>query len=125
MGCIVYQTNKKTGIVYAYWNESYRDPVTKKPTAHRTYMGRVDPETKMIIEKAEKGKRNRSKIDLAPAQASESSVREMQKRMDELQLQLAKANETITKLTDHVKRTDAAIKKLGDVIGTLPPYQFV
>ena len=48
--------------MYAYWNESYRDPITRKPTARRTYMGRVDPETKEIVKKAENGKRNRSPV---------------------------------------------------------------
>ena len=29
MAFTVYQTNKKTGTVYAYSQENYRDPVTK------------------------------------------------------------------------------------------------
>ena len=45
MACIVYQTNKKTGVQYAYRSESYMDPVTKNPTARRTYLVRVDPNT--------------------------------------------------------------------------------
>ena len=51
MSCIIYQTNKKTGIKYAYKSESYRDPVTKKPRSKRTYLGRVDPITDEIIQK--------------------------------------------------------------------------
>ena len=57
MATIVYQTNKNNGKVYAYRSESYRDPVTKKPRSRRTYLGRVDPSTKRIIPKGEKGKR--------------------------------------------------------------------
>lgn len=64
MAYTVYQTNKKTGVVYAYRAESYRDPETGKPKSHRTYLGRVDPVTKMIIGKAENGKRNRSQLGL-------------------------------------------------------------
>ena len=62
MACIVYRTNKKNGVVYAFRSESYRDPVTKQPKSRRTYLGRVDPVTKEIIPKAEDGKRNRSKL---------------------------------------------------------------
>ena len=61
MSTIVYQTNKATGTIYAYRSESYRDPVTKRPKTHRTYLGIVDPETKAIVPKAEVGKRNRTK----------------------------------------------------------------
>lgn len=68
MSCIVYVTNKKTNTKYAYRSESYRDPVTKAPKSHRTYLGRVDPLTNEIIPKAEKGKRNRSPIGGNPLQ---------------------------------------------------------
>ena len=51
MAFIVYQTNKKTGTVYAYRQEAYRDPVTKRPKSKKTYLGRVDPVTKQIVEK--------------------------------------------------------------------------
>ncbi len=62
MASTVYRTNKKTGTVYAYSCESYRDPVTKKPKSRRTYLGRVDPATNLIIPKGEPGTRNRSKL---------------------------------------------------------------
>ena len=58
----IYCTNKKTGVTHAYASESYRDPVTKKTKARRTYLGRVDPVTKMIIPKAPPGSRNRTKL---------------------------------------------------------------
>ena len=54
MAFIVYQTNKKTGTVYAYRQEAYRDPVTKRPKSKKTYLGRVDPVTKQIVEKIRK-----------------------------------------------------------------------
>ena len=55
MSYIVYKKNKKNGAIYAYRQESYRDPVTRKPRNTRTYLGRFDPETNTIIEKAERG----------------------------------------------------------------------
>ena len=96
MATIVYQTNKKTGVVYAYRSESYRDPITKKPTSRRTYLGRVDPVTKEIIRKAEEGKRNRSKLidkskgELSLAEAvsriteQEKQIKNLQDKVDEL-----------------------------------------
>ena len=64
MAFIVYQTNKKTGTVYAYRQEAYRDPVTKRPKSKKTYLGRVDPVTKQIVEKNTEGKRNRQKLGM-------------------------------------------------------------
>ena len=61
MSSVAYQTGKN-GTKYAYESESFRDPVTHKPKSKRKYLGRVDPETGMIIPKAAEGKRNRSKI---------------------------------------------------------------
>ena len=60
MASIIYRTNHKTGAVYAYRSESYRDPVTKKPRNKRTYLGRVEPETKKIIPKNDDKMKNRS-----------------------------------------------------------------
>ena len=70
MAFMAYRTNKKTGVVYAYSVESYRDPTTKKPKSRRTYLGRVDPVTKLIVGKASDGKRNRSKLGTADATAA-------------------------------------------------------
>ncbi len=49
MAAIVYQTNKKTGITYAYESVSHWDKVKQQSWAKRTCIGRVDPETKEII----------------------------------------------------------------------------
>lgn len=49
MSCIVYQTDKKSGIKYAYESVSYWDKDKKQPRSKRKYIGRVDPETGEII----------------------------------------------------------------------------
>ena len=49
MSCIVYQTNKKTGVRYAYESISYWDPDKKQPRSRRKYIGKVDPETGELI----------------------------------------------------------------------------
>jgi len=49
MVSIVYQTNKKTGITYAYESISYWDKEKQQSRARRKCIGRVDPVTKEII----------------------------------------------------------------------------
>jgi len=49
MPSIVYQTDKKTGIKYAYESTSYWDKEKKQPRSKRRYIGKVDPETGEII----------------------------------------------------------------------------
>ena len=46
---IVYQTDKRSGITYAYENQSFWDPELKRSKSRRRLIGRVDPETKEII----------------------------------------------------------------------------
>lgn len=46
---IVYHTNKKTGITYAYENKSYWDKEKKQSRASRKLIGKVDPTTGKII----------------------------------------------------------------------------
>jgi transposase len=49
MATIVYQTNKKTGITYAYESVSYWDKKKQQSRAKRKCIGRLDPETQKII----------------------------------------------------------------------------
>ena len=49
MAAIVYQTNKQTGITYAYESVSYWDKEKQQSRARRKCIGRVDPETQKIV----------------------------------------------------------------------------
>lgn len=49
MAAIVYQTDKRSGITYAYKSVSYWDPEKKQSRARRTLIGRVDKETGEIV----------------------------------------------------------------------------
>lgn len=49
MAAIVYQTNIKTGVTYAYESVSYWDKEKKQSRAKRKCIGKVDPETKKIV----------------------------------------------------------------------------
>ena len=62
MASVVFQTDKRNGSTYAYSLESVHDPVTGKNKQKRTYIGRVDPISQKIVEKAAFGKRNRGGI---------------------------------------------------------------
>ena len=46
---IIYQTDKRSGITYAYENKAYWDKEKKQSRSKRTLIGRVDPETGNII----------------------------------------------------------------------------
>ena len=46
---IVYQTNKKTGITYAYENEAYWDKEKRQSRAKRKLLGKVDKDTGEIV----------------------------------------------------------------------------
>ena len=46
---VVYHTNKKTGVTYAYDNEPYWDKDKKQSRANRKPIGKVDPKTGEII----------------------------------------------------------------------------
>ena len=46
---IVYQTDKRSGITYAYENKAYWDKEKKQSRSKRTLIGRVDPETGKIV----------------------------------------------------------------------------
>ena len=111
MATIVYQTNKKTGVVYAYRSESYRDPVTKKPRSRRTYLGRVDPTTKRIIPKGEKGKRNRSPVSIQEDTPLPEDIQEMIKQQQELILSLQKEVELLSSKNGQLQKTINQISK--------------
>ncbi len=46
---IVYQTDKRSGITYAYENKSFWDKDLKRSRSKRTLIGRVDKETGEIV----------------------------------------------------------------------------
>lgn len=117
MSCIVYITNKKTNTKYAYRSESYRDPITKQPKSHRTYLGRVDPVTNEIIPKAVKGKRSRIPLgtDLPEAAVKESSSSH-QVNIAELQKQVESLRKQQDELKTKVANMDISISKIYSLI---------
>ena len=60
---IVYQTDKRVGITYAYENKAYWDKEKKQSRSKRTLIGRVDPDTGEIIPTEGKRKESARKED--------------------------------------------------------------
>ena len=63
---IVYHTNKKTGITYAYENEPYWDKEKQQSRAKRTPLGRVDPVTGEIVPTREYNKKSKDVTENLP-----------------------------------------------------------
>lgn len=116
MAFIAYVKNKKTGAVYAYSQEAYRDPVTKRPKSKRTYLGRVDPVTHEIVEKAPEGKRNRTKLGEVIDPESNEPTAEISKLIQEQRTIIDQQRQQIEELTQKYNDTLSAIKAVGDMI---------
>ena len=56
MPAIVYQTNKKTGVTYAYESISYWDKDKRQSRAKRKCIGQLDPQTQKVIPNRKKTK---------------------------------------------------------------------
>lgn len=73
MTAIVYQTNKKSGVIYAYKSISHWDKEKQQSRAKRVCIGRVDPETNQIITTRKKAlsavieKTDRGSVSIKPA----------------------------------------------------------
>ncbi|WP_366921547.1 IS1634 family transposase [Metallumcola ferriviriculae] len=59
MAAIVYQTDKRSGITYAYESVSYWDKDKQQSRAKRTLIGRVDSETKEIVPTDGRGRKKK------------------------------------------------------------------
>jgi len=64
MAAIIYQTDKRSGITYAYESVSYWDKEKKQSRARRTLIGRVDKETGEIL--PTDGRNRKAKDDATP-----------------------------------------------------------
>lgn len=70
MAAIIFQTNKKTGVTYAYESVSFWDKEKKQSRAKRKCIGKIDPETKKIVptrKRAVDSVENRAKRGPVPA----------------------------------------------------------
>ena len=104
MSSVVYQTNKQTGITYAYESVSYWDKEKKQPRSKRKYLGRVDPETKEIIRKKDK-KSNSAEIVVGSVdlQVLRKEIEKKDKIISDLQKSLEETNKRYDLLAEKVR----------------------
>ena len=69
MAAIIHQTDKRSGITYAYESISYWDKEKKQSRAKRTLIGRVDKESGEIIPTDGRGRKKRDKKAVPAAES--------------------------------------------------------
>ena len=119
MAYIVYQTDKRTGIKYAYSSESYWDKDKKQPRSKRTFLGKVDPVTGKIIPKNSKEK---TMPEVQPDTTGSRNDLEIEILQNELAAKKALINELnqeIQQLTIRYDTAMKAIKKINKLISPL------
>ena len=62
MAAIVFQTDKRSGITYAYHSVSYWDKDKQQSRAKRTLIGRVDKETGEILPTDGRGRKKKEAV---------------------------------------------------------------
>jgi hypothetical protein len=60
---IIYQTDKRSGITYAYENKAYWDKEKKQSRSKRELIGRVDPATGDIVPTDGRNKKSNNKTE--------------------------------------------------------------
>ena len=95
---IVYQTDKRSGITYAYENQSFWDPELKRSKSKRKLIGRVDPETKEIIPTDGRCKKR------SPSFVAEHQDYVMPKTMKELKAEVTRLLKENSDLKEQIRK---------------------
>ena len=95
---IVYQTDKRSGITYAYENQSFWDPELKRSKSKRKLIGRVDPETKEIVPTDGRCKKR------SPSYEATADEYEMPKTMKELKDEVRRLLKENQELREQLKK---------------------
>ena len=104
MASIVYQTDKKTGIKYAYESTSYWDKEKKQPRSKRRYLGKVDPETGEIIPcRKEDNPIRISEEDATEIVRLRTTIAEQERKITLLEAELQKAKASLDDQTRILK----------------------
>ncbi|MBR2288570.1 MAG: hypothetical protein IJ865_10015 [Clostridia bacterium] len=116
MASTVYQTDKRSGSMYAYLMESVRDPATGKSKPKRTYIGRVDPITKEIIQKAPPGKKNRSGITQKQV---DNINHETKEKLETMRSQIETLQSEVEQLREEKQETDRLLNHIVESIAQI------
>ena len=125
MSCIVRSFNKKSQTTYIYESSSYRDPITKKPCAHRKLIGKLDPATGQMIPTGNRGRPRKATAEASPtkdasAEAESETINKLRTQLIEMTAKYhesdAKAKALDTELRDmkfRMRQIATSLKALG------------
>ena len=108
MASIIKRTNKKSGITYAYSNESYWVPELKQSRSRRRLIGKVDPATGAIVPTGRSGPKRKN----PPPTQLEDQLEDQLADNSELKTDLIDANKTIRSLQQQLDKAVAANSRL-------------
>ena len=94
---IVYQTDKRSGITYAYENQSFWDKELKRSRSKRTLIGRVDKDTRKIIPTDGRCKK------LSPSYQSQADEYQMPRTMKEMRAEIKRLLEENASLKEQLR----------------------
>ncbi len=119
---IVKVLNKKNGITYVYDSVSYWDPEKKQPRNKRKLIGKLDPQTGEMVPTGQRGRKPKDKPQADPKESAVSSERLLkqkeqdQKRILELNQEIAKKNAQIVELEKEVRSLQAVLCQMKDLL---------
>lgn len=119
MPTIVYQTNSKTGVKYAYESVSYWDKDKKAPRSRRRYLGRVDPETGEIIEARKYNKKEENR-DSNADNADTESVMKLTEELESRDALIASLQEELRQMTARFEEVSGILARIHDMSGSVP-----
>lgn len=106
---IVYQTNAKTGTVYAYEATSVWDPTKKKPKSIRKYLGRVGQNGE-IIPPAKRSKESSSSKISAAAEGTPGAMKKLIEEKDSQIDSLTVRNQELQSALDEIQNILTAVQ---------------
>ena len=96
---IVYQTDKRSGITYAYENQSFWDKELKRSRSKRKLIGRVNKETGEIVPTDGRCKK------LSPSYQGQDDGYQMPKTMKEMRAEIKRLLEENASLKEQLRGT--------------------
>lgn len=111
MSCIVYQTDKRTGIKYAYESVSYWDKDKKQPKSKRKYLGRVDPQTGEILT----SRRKKSSPDGDGNDTCSPVIAQLRQELSEKDLQIDMLQKEMKTLSARYKKAEKLVRKIAAI----------
>lgn len=95
---IVYQKDKRSGITYAYENQSFWDKELKRSRSKRKLIGRVDPETGEIVPTDGRCRK------LSPSFEGQDESYQMPKTMKEMRAEIRRLLEENEALKEQLRK---------------------